>query len=159
VTPRYAAALGELRELVSATESGDTRLDSALKIIGAALETPLAKVLELVASGNHLVVRAGVGWRDGVTGQVTVPVGPTSSAGYALTHDRAVIFDDIQGTRRLTDATLLRSHNVMSSLAVRIADGRGVLGVLSVHERRRRRFSSGEAAFIEAAAAIVAALM
>ena len=156
---RYADALGDLCELVPPAESGSVPLDSALAIIVRALGTPLAKILELDASRGLLVVRAGVGWREGVTGSVTVPVGFTSSAGYALAQDSVVIFEDIQRTRRFTDATLLRSHDVTSSLAVRIADERGVLGVLSVHERRPRRFSAGEVAFIEAAAALVAALM
>lgn len=152
-------ALPELASLRNDDRSSASRLQVALAIICKTLNAPLAKLLELSASGNDLVVRSGVGWEDGVVGRTIVPATTASIAGYALRHPQAVIFNDVQGTARFTDSILLRSHNVRSSIAVRIvAQGRPI-GVLSVHELTLRRFSDGDAAFIERAAPIIADLL
>ncbi len=155
----HAEALARLRALCATQDADSTRLEQALRVVAGALGTPFAKILELEKSGELLVVSAGIGWRKGVAGYATVPAATSSSAGYVLRQQRAVIFDDIQRTRRFTDATLLRSHNVTSSLAVRIAGQDRVLGVLSVHEQAPRRFTSHEASFLEEAATILADLM
>lgn len=152
-------ALAELRLLREAHGIGAARLESALSIICRTLNAPLAKILQLNESGNLFVVRAGIGWREGVVGHATVPASDKSTAGYALRHRRAVIFDDIQRTRRFTDTTLLRSHDVTSSLAIRLTREERAVGVLSVHEHRSRRFTAGDVLFIEEAAHIVADLM
>jgi GAF domain-containing protein len=158
VTPERRA-LAELDSLRDSTLSHAARLETALVIICKALNVALAKILGLNDSGNELVVRSGVGWRDGVVGYATVPATTTSAGGYALGQRRAVVFNDIQGTARFTDATLLRSHNVRSSIAVRIAVEDRSIGVLSVHELSTREFSDRDAAFIEQAAPIIAQWM
>jgi len=152
-------ALAELEALRNAPGADNVRLDTALAIVCRTLNAPLGKVLALRDSGDYLLVRSGIGWRDGVVGCMVVPATNASTAGYALRHPRAVIFNDVQGTARFTDATLLHSHDVRSSVAVRlVADGRPI-GVLSVHELSLRRFSDRDATFIEQAASIVADLM
>jgi GAF domain-containing protein len=156
---RYTAALDDLRRLVAANDAGGKRLDRALRLVCDVFGMPLAKVLEWEPAADRLRVRAGIGWRDGVAGHVTIPAGLSSSAGYALAQERAVIFEDIQRTKRFTDAVFLRSHNVVSGIAVRMSRGGRVLGVLSVHQMHAREFTSREIAFLEAAAVLVAELM
>ena len=152
-------ALAELESLCGLDDSRARRLEKALAIICTTVNAPLAKVLELDESGSDLIVRVGLGWQDGVVGRATVPATSASTAGYALRQRRAVIFNDIQGTSRFTDATLLRSHNVRSSVAVRIMADGGPVGVLSVHELSLRQFSDRDAAFIEQAADMIAQIL
>ncbi len=142
-----------------APETGLARLDRALALICDALGAPLGKILELDQSGSSFVVRAGIGWRDGVAGHATVSAAVTSTAGYALAQPQAVIFDDVQRTSRFTDAALLRSHDVIGSLAVRIKGRERPRGVLSMHDHGRRKFTAQDAAFLEAAALLVLELM
>ena len=59
-------------------------LHEACRLVGEALGTDLAKVMELDADNVTLTVRAGVGWQAGVVGVVTVKAEAGSSEGYAL---------------------------------------------------------------------------
>jgi GAF domain-containing protein len=152
----HGAALAALRELRPAERRC---LGEALGIICRTLDTPIAKILELSGDGKQLLLRAGIGWNEGIVLGAVVPATNKSTAGYALGFRGSVIFDDVQRTRRFADSTLLRSHKVTSSLAVRLEARMRVIGVLSVHELRPRRFTSREAGFLEEAALTVAELL
>ena len=101
----------------------------------------------------------GASEREAIVGGTTVPATNRSAAGYALGCRGSVIFDDVQRTRRFTDATLLRSHDITSSLAVQLVANGRVLGVLSVHAIRPRTFTGRDASFLEEAAPIVAGFL
>lgn len=149
---RHRNALDQLRELSTLQERKPDFLHAALGIICEGVQVPMGKVLELVNEGTLLVVRAGVGWRDGVAGHATVPANAASIAGYSLTQTGVIIFSDVSGTSRFTDAHLLRSHGVRSSLAARVLCKGEPWGVLTLHEQRRRRFSPHDIDFTKAAA-------
>jgi len=152
-------ALDRLRGLSTLPKMHRHCLEASLAIICEGLRVPMGKVLELDSEGTLLVVRAGIGWRQGVAGHATVPSNTTSIAGYALAQPGVVIFDDVKETSRFTDAHLLRSHNVRSSLAIRISCNGKPWGVLTVHEHRRRRFSPKEIEFFKEAAAELGVLI
>lgn len=150
---RRRGALVELRKLSTLPRTQRDYLESALAIICLGLEVPLGKVLELDREGKLLLVRAGIGWREGVTGHATVLANATSIAGYTLGQTGVVIFDDVKETSRFTDAHLLRSHDVRSTLAARISRKGQPWGVLTLHEQRRRQYASSEIQFLKEAAA------
>jgi len=153
------AALAELATLRHEHWSGLTRLDASLVVVCRALEVPMAKILRLSGSHEFFHIAAGIGWRDGVVGRIQVPATNNSVAGYALRDRRAILVEDIQRTERFSDAGLLLSHGIRSTMAVRIGSDERVLGVLSVHALECRRFSSKDAAFIEAAARIISEMI
>jgi GAF domain-containing protein len=156
---RQRKALDELRRLSILPQTQRDYLELALAIICLGLEVPLGKVLELDRAGTLLLVRAGIGWREGVTGHATVFANTTSIAGYALGQTGVVIFDDVKATSRFTDAQLLRSHDVRATLASRISRKGKPWGVLTLHENRRRQFTSKEIQFLEDASAEIGALI
>jgi hypothetical protein len=58
-------------------------LHDACRMAAAGLGTDLAEILELRPDGSTMLVRAGVGWQDGVVGKVTPEADKGSSEGYA----------------------------------------------------------------------------
>lgn len=152
-------ALDELRGLSNSPQTQRNYLDLGLAIICRGLEVPLGKVLELDREGKNLLVRAGVGWRQGVSGRVTVAANTKSIAGYTLGQTGVVIFEDVKATSRFTDAHLLFSHDVRGTLAIRISCKGKPWGVLTIHEQIRRRFSSQEIQFLKDAALELGALI
>lgn len=156
---RRREALDELRRLSTSPQTQRDYLESALAIICLALAVPLGKVLELDREGKLLLVRAGIGWRDGVTGHATVLANATSIAGYTLEQTGVVVFDDVKETSRFTDANLLRSHDVRSTLAARISRKGQPWGVVTLHEQRRRQYASKEIQFLKEAAAELGVLI
>jgi len=152
-------ALDQLRGLTNSLQTQRNYLELALAIICLGLEVPLGKVLELDRKGELLLVRAGIGWGQGITGHVNVPATTTSIAGYTLGQTGVVIFVDVKDTSRFTDALLLRSHDVRGTLAIRISCKGKPWGVLTIHEQIRRRFSSQEIQFLKDAALELGALI
>ena len=66
------AVLAEFGEFALRTDDFDLILNEACRLVGRALGTDLAKVMERQADGRTLLVRAGVGWKPGVVGQLTI---------------------------------------------------------------------------------------
>ena len=146
------ARLLDLAKWLTALPS-DTTLqhacDRTVQELADVLEVELGKVLIPERDGTLLTIVSGVGWDPDVIGTERVRATPTSQAGYALTVEGPVIFENLTGTKRFSDAALLRRHGVVSGVTYGLkCDGR-VLGVLSVHSRARRRFTEKEVDLIE----------
>ena len=81
---RQQDVLATFGERALKSEDLDDLLHEACKLVGEALGTDLAKVMELDNDGVTLRVRAGVGWQAGVVGGVSVKAEVGSSEGHAL---------------------------------------------------------------------------
>src|SRR5256886_4286349 len=76
-----------------------TRLNSSHRQISYAVFC-LKKKLELEPDGTSLLLRAGVGWKEGCVGRVTVPATEYTQSGFVLTIGEPVVFDDLVEDRR-----------------------------------------------------------
>jgi hypothetical protein len=76
--------LAEFGDFALKTEAIDEILNRACELVGRALETDLAKLMELLPDGQTFKVRAGVGWRFGIVGEVTVTAAENSPEGLTL---------------------------------------------------------------------------
>jgi GAF domain-containing protein len=62
--------LADFGELATRSEDLDEVLTEACRLVGRALGTDLAKVMEIEENERTLLVRAGCGWRPGIVGHV-----------------------------------------------------------------------------------------
>jgi PAS domain S-box-containing protein len=131
----------------------DALFDDAINLLAERLDVPLVKVLE--HNRDALVVRAGLGWRDGVVGNARVPLGQDSHAGLALASREAVVLADASAERRFTVSDLLVTHGAVSGVTTTIRGWTRDYGVLSVHTREPRTFSHDEIALVDAVAALL----
>ena len=70
---RQQMTLARFGELALKSDDLDEILTEACRLVGEAVGTDLAKVVELLREdGETLLVRAGVGWKPGVVGEATV---------------------------------------------------------------------------------------
>ena len=81
---RQQTALAQFGELAIRSDDLSAILTEACRLEGEALGTDLAKVMELQADGETLLVRAGVGWKPGVVGKATTKASDNTSEGHAL---------------------------------------------------------------------------
>lgn len=93
--PNAADALLQQREVIArfgelAPRSDDLTeiLTEACRLVGAAIGTDLAKVMELQADGKTMLVKAGIGWKPGIVGEKTLEAEPNASEEYALATGR-----------------------------------------------------------------------
>src|SRR3954447_12257183 len=92
---RQQTALARFGELALRSDNLDEILTEACRLVGEALGTDLAKVMELQDDGETLRVRAGVGWKPGVVGKATSKAADRTSEGHALKTGRPMISPDI----------------------------------------------------------------
>jgi len=134
-----------------------TLFDEIGPAISDILDVEFVKILELLPGDAELLLRAGVGWREGLIGTAHESTGRHSIAGYALASGGPVVVTDLRSESRFEAPPLLRDHGINSGVSVPIAghDGRAY-GVLGAHTARRRRFGSYDVAFLAALANVIA---
>jgi signal transduction histidine kinase/CheY-like chemotaxis protein len=111
-------------------------------------------VVEMRVGGEELILRAGVGWREGVGSRIER--GLASQIGYTLLRREPVITDDQAADPRFRPSALAQAHGVVSALSVMIASGDEPFGVLGALSTRRRTFSPSEVSFVQSVANVLA---
>jgi PAS domain S-box-containing protein len=147
-----AADLG-LRALKSKTTA--EILEESVGLVAQTLGVEYCKVLELLPNGEALLLRWGVGWKEGLVGWATVGTGRDSQAGYTLSSDSPVVVEDLRSETRFSGPSLLHEHGVVSGVSVIIASSAGPYGVLGAHTTHRRKFTSDEVHFLQATANVL----
>jgi hypothetical protein len=116
--------LAEFGELALKTEDLDYILNSGCELVGRALDTALAKVMELLPDGKTFKARAGYGWEPGVIGHAIVTADENSPEGLTL-KDGAVISNDIAKEERFEYHDFMKGHGVKAFANVLILSSSG----------------------------------
>ena len=111
-----------------------------------------AKVLEYLPGEDRLLVRAGVGWREGVVGRATVGADLESPAGYAFHTGKAVISNHLSSENRFRTPGLLAEHGVQRAVNVILLGEARPFGVLEVDSEEPGAFSEHDVDFLQGAA-------
>ena len=155
---RHQTALAKFGELALKSDDLDEILTEACHLVGHALGTELAKVLELKEDGETLLVRAGVGWKPGVVGEVTVKATDDTSEGFALRTGEPMISPDIDQETRFRYPAFLTDNGVRAVVNVIIGGkDRPPFGILQVDSRTPRQFTDDDITFLRSYANLLAA--
>jgi two-component sensor histidine kinase len=133
----------------------DQLLHDAAEEAARSLGVSYVKVLEYLPDEKSLLVRAGVGWGEGVVGQARIGADIASPAGYALQTGQPVIANDLDKEERFRIPELLREHGVKSAVNVIIKSKQHIFGVLEADSRQSRAFSQDDVKFLQAYATIL----
>ena len=133
----------------------DGLLRETVRLSAQGLEAEFCKVLEYIPARNRLLMRAGVGWDEGLVGKASVGADLASPSGYALRTGKPVISNHLESEERFRTPDLLVAHGVRRAINV-ILQGDGVpYGVLEVDSRSAGEFSERDIAFLQGAANIL----
>ena len=148
--------LADFGDLALRSDDLDEVLTEACRLVGEALGTDLAKILEIEPDRRCLLVRAGVGWRPGVVGETRLPMHERSSETYSIEAGRPVITRDIGEEDRFEFADLLKEHGVVAlvNTPVFLPGGRPY-GLLQVDSREPRDFAEEDIEFLRTYATIL----
>lgn len=152
---RQQAAIAELSQRALQGVEISALMDEVVNLVAELLKVEYCKILELLPDGNEFLLRAGVGWKEGLVGRATVSAKPDSQAGYTLFSSGPVIVDDFGREERFGAPPLLREHGVVSGVSVIIMGKERPWGVLGVHTNRQRTFAHEDVYFLGSVASLL----
>ncbi len=130
----------------------DELLNEACRLVAAGLGVQFCKVLQPLPGEDALLVRAGVGWRDGVVGHAKLQMDSGSPAGHALKTGEPVISSNLALESRFRTPPLLIEHGIESAMNVIVSGEGDVFGVLEADSRQAGVFDPEDIGFMQAAA-------
>jgi two-component sensor histidine kinase len=152
---RQQELLAELGVLALQRTSFTDLLNHTARMTAEGLHAEYCKIMEYIPADKRLLVRAGVGWGEGVVGNATVGADLDSPAGYALQTGKPVISNHLENEERFRTPELLVEHGIRRAMNV-ILQGDGLpFGVLEVDSRSEGEFGEHDIAFLQGAANIL----
>ena len=152
---RQQELLAELGVLALQRTSFTDLLNHTARMTAEGLDAEYCKIMEYIPADNRLLVRAGVGWGEGVVGNATVGADLDLPAGYALHTGKPVISNHLENEERFRTPELLVEHGIRRAMNV-ILQGDGLpFGVLEVDSRSEGEFGEHDIAFLQGAANIL----
>ena len=110
-------------------------LNQTARLTAEGMEAEFCKVLEYIPAQNRLLVRAGVGWHEGIVGVATVGADLESPSGFALRTGKPVISNHLENQQRFRTPELLVEHGIRRAMNVILQGDGSPYGVLEVDSR------------------------
>jgi PAS domain S-box-containing protein len=151
------AVVAELGQKALAGHDLQALLDDAVRMVAQTLRVDYCKVLEYDQAAQNFLLRAGVGWKDGLVGSVRIGAGDASQAGFTLQRDEPVIVKDLRTETRFQGPQLLIDHEVVSGMSVVIPGNPHPFGVFGVHAKSQRVFTNEDINFLRSVVNVLAA--
>ncbi len=152
---RRAAVRAERQDLIvallkTAWEASDptVTIEEAVRGLTSAVSADAGAYFELRPKEDRLFVRAGLGWREGVVGRLTMDAYAGTVLGFALGQEPPVLVTDFHSDHRFAAPPLLSDHQIRSGLCVTVGgDAQRDVGVLGVFSRVPGHFTEDDEAF------------
>jgi len=152
---RQQAILAELGVSALQGATFEKLLADTVRLTAEGLQTDFCKILEYWPSENRFLVRAGVGWDEGVVGVARVGADLESPAGFALRTGKPVISNHLEDEERFRTPDLLRRHNIRRAMNVILQGDGKPYGVLEVDSQLEDEFQEHDLGFLQGAANIL----
>jgi signal transduction histidine kinase/HAMP domain-containing protein len=147
------AALGQF---ALSSRDLDALLNQAVMLVAQTLELEYCQILELLPDQHKMILRAGVGWKDGCVGTATVDANSESQEGYTLATGEPVVVTDLRTEARFKPSPFLQDHSVVSGVTVVVSTRHAPHAILGAHTTRLRNFTGDEVHFLLAVATALA---
>jgi GAF domain-containing protein len=141
--------LADFGELALRSQDLDSTLTEACRLVGEALGTGRAKILEVLHAERQILVRVGVGWDSGIVGNIRMPMDQHTSETFAIEAAEPVVSRDINKEHRFDVPSFMKDAGVVALVNVPIFLPRGrPYGLLQVDATEPREFGDDEIQFL-----------
>ena len=154
--PRHQAISADLGRRALELDDFEQLFSETVVAVGEPLEVEYVSILDGSWADDALLLREGVGWRDGLVGSARVPAAGDSVAGHAIRTGEPVVVEDLGREKRLSGSDLLTSHDVVSGISVPIGPREAPWGVLGAYATVPRAFDDHDAEFLRNVANVLA---
>jgi diguanylate cyclase (GGDEF)-like protein/PAS domain S-box-containing protein len=149
------AAVGRLGQRALVAMDLQQLFEESVATLGDILGIEIAAVVEALAEGGELLVRAVTGAPDGALGSVWAEPNLDGQAAYTLDAGAPVLVESLAAETRFRPHADLVGAGVVSSASVVIPGPRGPFGVLLAHSTSRRVFTADDVTFLSAVANVL----
>jgi two-component sensor histidine kinase len=153
----YQRILGALSRFGTEAATTTRLLQHACALVARATRIRHVKALRYRPDQADLLMEAGVGWREGVVGQVALSVDMASPAGRALQTAQPVVIHDIAAEPDFISHPTLVEHGIVSLMNVPIMIDGQTWGVLEVDAQEQTRFDDFDVSFLATLANVIGA--
>jgi PAS domain S-box-containing protein len=136
--------------LTTAWEESDptVTIEEAVRRFATAASADACAYFELRPTDDQLFVRAGLGWREGVVGRLSMDAYAGTVLGFALGQEPPVVVTDFYSDHRFSAPPLLSDHRIRSGLCVTVGgDAQRDVGVLGLFSKAPGHFSQDDEDF------------
>jgi two-component sensor histidine kinase len=133
----------------------DPMLQRATELCAEGMKARYAKFLEYRDDRDTLLVRAGVGWDDGVVGSTEMRTDSASPAGFALQTGEAVISNHLENEERFRTPDFMARHHIRRAINVLVEASGQRFGVLEVDSPDEGKFEQADLAFMQGFANLI----
>jgi two-component system, sensor histidine kinase PdtaS len=163
--PDNRAALARCREqhrlvvelgsfALSGTATLDVLLQRAAELAARGIGITRSKVMEYKPADDMLLLRAGVGWREGVVGRLMMSADSSEPQGHAFRVGEPLVIEDLSNCE-YTIPELLREHGIMSTANAPIMVDERVWGVLELDSERSHSLTGEDTLLLQGFAHIL----
>jgi signal transduction histidine kinase len=153
---RQQAAVAQLGQTALHAIGLQALLDKAVDLVARNCNADFAEVAELLPD-QTLLLRAAVGWKEGLVGHATLPAGTGTLCAYTLRSDAPSVVEDFARETRFSVDPLILEQGIVSDVTVLIRSEGRPFGTLGVGTRLRRNFTLDDIHFLESMANVLAA--
>ncbi|NEO54543.1 MAG: EAL domain-containing protein [Okeania sp. SIO3B5] len=154
---RQQRAVAQITQKALSGKNISLLMDEMVQMVSQILDGEYCKILQLLPDGNSLLLRAGIGWQEGLVGYAIINSGRDTQAGYTLHSSRPVIVQDLRLETRFRAPKLLRDHGIISGVSVIIPGGekQKPYGILAIHTKMKWWFTQDDVYFLQAVANVL----
>ncbi len=147
--------VGALGQFALVSKDLSALLNQAAMLVSQTLEVEYTEVLEL-QDENHLLLRAGIGWKGGVIGTLIESIPEGGLRAYTLASGETVAIPSFADEARFRMPQMLLDHGAASGITVAISGHGQAFGLLGAYSTHRRAFTEDEGSFLLSVATVLA---
>ncbi|NJN10464.1 MAG: response regulator [Richelia sp. RM2_1_2] len=148
------ASVAQLGQLALLNQDISALMDEAVALVAQSLNIEFCHILEMLPSGNVMLLRAGIGWEEGLIRQALLSFNDSLTSNTLLTKE-PVIIEDLRQETRFNSPTLLEEYGIISGVSVPIFGVDSAYGVLGVYSPQKRIFNQDDVYFLQAIANVL----
>jgi PAS domain S-box-containing protein len=156
---RFQSVLAQIGSLAVSGTPVQEIMNEAARLTAEALHVELCKILIPRESDEHLYLVAGVGWREGLIGTLTVEGGTHSQAGFAIRERQPVVVRNLHTETRFKPSRLLSEHGGIAGMSVPMMVQDRVYGVMGAHCKVVRDFTPQELELLRSVGNTIASVL
>ncbi|WP_414620463.1 response regulator [Calothrix sp. CCY 0018] len=150
---KQQASVAKLGQLALLNKDISALMDETVALVAQSLDIEFCHILEILPSGSAMLLRAGVGWHEGLIRLALLSYNDSPSI--ALVTKEAVIIEDLRQETRFNSPTLLEEHGIISGVSVPIFGINEAYGVLGIYTQEKRAFNQDDIYFLQAVANVL----